>query len=69
MDYGRISTPITFVPDNIQAAVEPPVLQFFLCLHCFDCYAIKANVDYSGCIMELYFAGDYAVIDFEQSNF
>jgi len=42
---------------------------FVVFLNYFDRDAKEANVDYSGYIKELHFAGDHAVIDFEQSYF
>ena len=42
---------------------------FVVFLNYFDRDAKEANVDYSGYKKEFYYAGNYAVIEFEQSDF
>jgi len=53
------------VPDDVWTAVVPIGLRSrVVCLGCFDEFARKAGVDYSGDLSTLYFAGDRAAFVF-----
>jgi hypothetical protein len=54
------------VPDAIWKKVVPARYQKnVVCLDCFDNFALQKQVDYSGSIDTLYFAGDRAVFTFQ----
>ena len=55
-----------YVPDEVWQEIVPPEYQNkVVCLPCFDEFARKQNVDYSGSIEVLYFAGRQASFKFQ----
>jgi hypothetical protein len=55
-----------YVPDGLWRKIVPSEYQNrVVCLPCFDEFAGKQNVDYSGAIETLYFAGDQASFKFQ----
>jgi hypothetical protein len=53
------------VPDAIWEKIVPSrYLNKVVCLGCFDKFAFEKQVDYSGSLEVLYFAGDRAVFKF-----
>ena len=54
------------VPDEIWAAVVPPIFQNrVVCLACFDDYAGEKGIEYATRLKTLYFAGDQASFEFQ----
>jgi hypothetical protein len=53
------------VPDTIWEKIVPSrYLNKVVCLGCFDKFAFEKQVDYSGSLEVLYFAGDRAIFKF-----
>ncbi len=54
------------VPDDLWRKVVPsPYHNKVVCLACFDEFAFEKQIDYSGSLEVLYFAGDQAVFKFQ----
>lgn len=54
------------VPDEIWRRIVPVEYQNkVVCLQCFDEFARQTNVDYSGALRTLYFAGSKAAFKFQ----
>lgn len=57
------------VPEKIwEAVVPPPYRNRVVCLCCFDDFARNKNINYSGVILELFFAGDQATFRFDTAS-